>query len=357
MNERGYSLAELLVSMVIMLSVTGAIFSLVNPTQGASQAQPEVADLNQRMRVATDQLTKDLVMAGAGVYAGANSGSLANYFAPILPRRVGLENADDFTIARSDAISLAYVPNTYSQTTITSPMPNVSAELKVSAQPNCPQGEQLCGFKEGMAVIIFDTAGHFDPFTITQVQDAAGHLQHRGQQFSHSYDSGAQITQVEMHTYYFDDTNLQLRHYDGASTDLPVADNVVGLRFDYFGDAAPPTSPKPPAGVENCLYDNLGNLKGGLATLAPTDGSLAALPLAMFTDGPWCGAGSSQFDADLYRIRKVRVTLRLQAASDDFRGTNPSLFARPGRARGGERFIPDFNTVFDVVPRNLNLTR
>jgi prepilin-type N-terminal cleavage/methylation domain-containing protein len=44
-SEAGYTLTELLVSVAIMLVVTGAIFSLVNPAQGSAQVQPEIADL------------------------------------------------------------------------------------------------------------------------------------------------------------------------------------------------------------------------------------------------------------------------------------------------------------------------
>ena len=47
-SESGYSLVELLVSAAMMLTVTGAIFGLMNPAQGSSQAQPEVADMQQR---------------------------------------------------------------------------------------------------------------------------------------------------------------------------------------------------------------------------------------------------------------------------------------------------------------------
>ena len=49
--------------------------------------------------------------------------------------------------------------------------------------------EELCGFKEGMDVIIFDMSGNYDTFTITQVQDPAAHLQHRGQDLNYSYES------------------------------------------------------------------------------------------------------------------------------------------------------------------------
>jgi len=39
-SEAGYTLLELLVSTAIMITVTGAIFSLMNPAQGNAQAQP-----------------------------------------------------------------------------------------------------------------------------------------------------------------------------------------------------------------------------------------------------------------------------------------------------------------------------
>ena len=170
-SEAGYSLIELLVSSAIMITITGAIFNLVNPAQGASQTTPEVSDIQQRARVASDVLFRELMMSGAGTYQGPVTGSLVNFFAPIVPRRVGRTSPDAINVFRSDTITLAYIPNTYSQTTISGSMPNVSAELKVTNQPNCPSGQELCGFTEGMEVIIFDTSGNFDTFTITQVQE------------------------------------------------------------------------------------------------------------------------------------------------------------------------------------------
>ena len=65
-GDAGYSLIELLISTAIMITVTGAIFGLMNPAQGNAQAQPEVADMQQRMRIGSDALFKELVMTGAG---------------------------------------------------------------------------------------------------------------------------------------------------------------------------------------------------------------------------------------------------------------------------------------------------
>src|SRR6476661_2425478 len=93
-SESGYSLIELLISTAIMITVTGAIFTLMNPAQGNAQTQPEVADMQQRMRVGNETLFKELMMAGAGPYQGSITGSLVNFFAPILPRRTGAINPD-----------------------------------------------------------------------------------------------------------------------------------------------------------------------------------------------------------------------------------------------------------------------
>lgn len=376
-DEAGFSLIELLISTAIMLTVTGAIFSLMNPAQGSAQAQPEVADIQQRMRVSNELLFKEVVMAGAGPYQGAIRGSLVDFFAPIIPRRLGKTAPDAKTVVKTDAITLMFVPNSYSQTTIEARMPNTSAELKVTAQRNCPGNNELCGFTEGMEVMIFDNlgSGSFDMFTITHVQGQAGHLQHRGQIFSRAYEVGASITQIQSNTYFLDRTQRKLMRDDGDGNVVPLVDNVVDLQFDYFGDPVPPMLPKPPLGVANCLWDNaqpVANYKSAeMPTLTADEGGLTRLDPALLKNGPWCGGGTNEFDADLLRIRKIRVTLRIQAALPQLRGKDAGgaavgscnsagytgRFMCPGTAQGGEKYIPDYIVVFDVTPRNLNLTR
>jgi hypothetical protein len=353
--DAGFSLVESLIATVLMLIITGAIFGYVAPSTTMSRAQPEAMDMQQRARIGTDMLFRDLFMAGAGVYAGPQTGALTNFFAPIIPRKMGMTGADAYTVARTDAITISYIPNTYSQTTIRQAMPVTSAELKVEDIPNCPKHNQLCGFEIGMQVLIFDEQGHFDFFTITQVQDDAGHLQHRGQGLSYPYQPGAIVTQAESHTYYYDAVNKQLRHYDGYVTDKSVVDNVVGVTFEYFGDPNPPMLPKPPLGTANCLYDTAGNLVAG--TVLSTDGgSLARLPIAMFGDGPWCGANDNRFDADLLRVKKVRATLRVQASQSSLRGTG-SDYAVQGTSKSAHGALRDYSLSFDVSPRNMNLGR
>ncbi len=361
-HESGFSLVELLVSMTIMLTVTGAIFWLVDPSQSISRAQPEAADMQQRLRVSADIMAKDLIMAGAGTYSGSIAGSLANFFPPILPRRMGATLNDPSMSYFSDRITISYVPNTAAQTNVRDPMPQPSSEIKVDPQPGCPVNDALCGFAVGMRVIIFDDTGAFDFFTITEVQTDSLHLQHRppNPDFSKAYTplEHARIAMVETHIYYLDAAQTQLRHYDGWVTDLPVADNTVGLEFRYYGDPNPPLMPRPLIGMSNCILDVAGNPK--LPTLPSGGQSLIELPAAMLTDGPTCGLPPNEFDADLYRIRKVAVRLRMQAGPAELRGQNPAgwtLFQNPGRSTSAYRNLPDFEMSYEIAPRNLNLAR
>jgi hypothetical protein len=359
-SEAGYSLVEMLVASAIMLAVTGAIFGLVNPSQGTADTQPEQSDLQQRMRIGNDILFKELMMTGAGPYFGSRRGSLLNFFAPVLPRRTGLLNADEPHVVKDDVVTLAYVPNTFSQTSIAQAMPPNSPEMKVTTPPNCPGypvKKDLCGFEIGDTVIIFDSSGIWETFTLTQVQSDAAHLQHRGQQLDYEFPAGSTVTQIVNDTYYLDRNTNQLLRYDGGnSPDVPLVDNVVDLRFEYFGDVNPPLAPKPPVGTANCLYDAAGNYTAAMPVLAADEGSLAILTPAMLSNGPWCGSVSNEFDADLLRVRKLRVTLRMQAASRSLRGSGP-LFFYPGTSQGGNRMVPDYIVRFDVTPRNLNLIR
>ena len=66
-SERGFSLIEVLVSIMITLIVMGAVFGLLTKGQRSFQREPEVADLQQSARTALDLVTKDILQAGAGL--------------------------------------------------------------------------------------------------------------------------------------------------------------------------------------------------------------------------------------------------------------------------------------------------
>ena len=354
-RQAGFSLIESLLALTLLLIVMAAIFGLVNPSSIASHTQPEAVDVQQRARVAADALQRDLMMAGAGLTSGPATGPLSSFFPAVIPRRMGLKSADPHHVARTDVITLYRAGPGYLQTTLRDPMAQGVLSLTVNDAPNCPARNGVCGLSPDMTIVVFDQAGQFDWFTVRQTQNPVVALQTHQTGLASAYPAGAFVAAAESDTYWHDPATRQLRHYDGYQTDVPVADNVVGLSFEYFGDPDPPTRPKPPVGTTNCLYDAGGNLIGGLTQLG-TQGSLAPLPLSILTDGPWCGAGDNRFDADLLRVRSVRVTLRIQATQAAHRGTGPD-HVNPGAARTALKIVPDYSAPFIVTPRNLGLGR
>jgi len=66
-SERGFSLLEVLISIMITLIVMGAVFGLLTRGQKTFQREPEVADLQQSARTVLDLVTRDILQAGAGL--------------------------------------------------------------------------------------------------------------------------------------------------------------------------------------------------------------------------------------------------------------------------------------------------
>ena len=175
-------------------------------------------------------------------------------------------------------------------------------------------------------------------------------------------------------------------HYDGFHTVVPVLDEVVGLNFEYYGDPQPPAmvdgnglksqdvtyGPRPPVlgqvkgtwpAGENCTIQVVGGIQQPrLANLGAAGTGLVRLTAAQLTDGPFCpdGTNTNRFDADLFRIKKIRVSLRLQTGDASLRGSltdgQNAMFVNTGRATG-DRQVFDQQIRFDVTPRNMNLAR
>ena len=368
----------MVISMSVMLAVTAGVFSLMNPAQGTFSTQPEVADMQQRLRVAQDTLYKDLVMTGGGAYQGSMSGSLLYFFAPVLPFRQGTSNDDPPGTFRTDIITLMYVPATMAQTSLSTKGPSLnSSEIGVNAEAGCPPSDALCGFKSGMTVMMYDDSGNYDVFEITNVQANALHLQHKNDKLTYTnYEPNTtKIVQSSYFEYYLNTDTNQLMFYDGTSKpDVPVVDNVVGLSFEYYGDPQPaiiknPTDastkwvttygPKPKLNTANCAFTAANQPQPRLDTLGAAGSGLVKLDSTRLTDGPWCpnDASLNRWDADLLRIRKIGVTVRVQAALASLRGPASALFTRGGTSLGGGKWVPDQEVRFQVTPRNLNLGR
>ena len=111
---------------------------------------------------------------------------------------------------------------------------------------------------------------------------------------------------------------------------------------------------------ENCVFKIVdGQHQPRLSVLGAGGIQQVKLDPAIFKDGDvYCADATkkTRYDADLLRIRRVRVKLRVQAGLESMRGAG-SLFVNPGTSTSAERYVPDQLIQFDITPRNLNLGR
>jgi hypothetical protein len=289
------TLPELMVAACVTALVAGAALAAVTPVQQGFAAQPEAASLAQRTRVVAELLSADLRRASL-----------------VFPMRVGDVGSDIArgVFFRNDVFSI-----------VTEPVEAVARGVVV---PSEIRSYHLKQDSEGV---------------------------------------------------------WQLMQYDGHASDQPAVEDVIALRVDYFGDPEPPNATvtergdvrvtygavPPPLSVddpgdswgagENCTIANAGGqYTARLEPIGPPH--ITLLTHSALIDGPWCPDASHafRFDADLLRVRRVRVQVRLQA-SRPFRGLAGSLFANSGSAGDPWRYVPDETITLEIAPRNVNVAR
>jgi prepilin-type N-terminal cleavage/methylation domain-containing protein len=382
----GFSLVEVLVAMALTTTLLACVFALMNPAEGAFASQPEVADVQQRLRVAVDSLRGGLVRAGAGADVAGQTGPLIHFFAPVLPFREDLSGGHGIDAIRTDAVTAFEVSLTAAQTTLADDLLPGNLTARVVPERGCQAGTNLCGFSPGMSVAVYDNTGNFGVFTVNAIKDASAEITlspRLEDSQSVAYRSGSNIVEVRVHSFSLKSDvrtqTFQLMQSDGpAGATVPVVDHLVGLSFDYFGEPRPPSlttgvasygPAPPPAGVqttaypagENCTFQRDPISGESSSRLPPLAAGVALVPLtaAQLTDGPWCpdDANVNRWDADLLRIRTIAITVRVEAALAALRGPAGVLFANAGSSRSASRWLPDQEIQLRISPRNMNLGR
>lgn len=387
-GARGFSLIELLVALSISVLVTSAVFAMLAPADGAFQVQPERADVEQRLRAAIDAVARDLTVAGSVPAIAAGSRGVAPA-AAVFPHRIGRRTPDAAGSFDASRVSLWSADPGAPHARLASPLASASGAATVAPGPGCVSGDASCGFRPGMTVAAIGTHGAFDLFTITAVSGMTLTLQHNLRDGPAVFaPSDTILAATTTRSYLLRDDRVsatpQLVRYDAAGgADVPVVDHVAALRFDYFGEAEPPSlvpgapatevprvsyGPLPPDAAvsvrgfpagENCVFARSAS---GLAVprLAALAASAALVPLGadLLTDGPWCpdAADPNRYDADLLRVRQVVMTVTVQAAVAALRGPAGPLFTRGGTARG-TRLVPDRTARVVMAPKPLGLGR
>jgi len=349
-SARGFTLVEVMVGAAISLATIALSCQLALDAQAAWRSSAARIDLQQRVRVAADLVARTVREAGGGPLSSPARAALMRGVPPVVPRRTGRRGAhasDDF---RADAFTVirAVADSEHGALFVTAAAGTPALELAPGGACTLP----ACGFAAGDSVMLLDASGRYDVFTVTAVLGLVLSVRHHGTNPSSSYPAGTPVLAVESQSFSFDPSARTLRVYDGDASDLPVFDDVVAVGVRYWGDTAAPVWPRPPVGEANCLYAADGSYHSALMPALGAAGHLVELAPSMLIDGPWCGSGDTRFDADLLRVRRIRISLRFQASDPAARGTGGG-FGNPGFARREAVLVPDRTVEIDVAPRNL----
>ena len=388
-STRGFSLAELVIALAITMTLTAVVFALVGPANSALQTQPEATDMQQRLRAATDALSRDLLVAGSPPYIAQGADQTTPLTAAaVFPMRVGRLSADAAGTVNPARIAVWSVSPTAPQARLASPLASTSGVATFVAGAGCRSGAPSCGFQTGTTVVVFDASGAWDVFSVTSVAGNTLTVQHNLRDAPLVHPAAASIiAEAVVRTYMVKDDAAagfaRLVRYEAAGgADVPVIDHVVDVQFQYLGEGEPPSpvlgtdpvaprvtyGPSPPSsGAQPSVYppgENCAFARTASGTVTPRLATLAAGPVlvplsaASLADGPWCpdSLNPNRYDADLLRVREIVATIRVEASADSLRGPAGPLFSRSGTARG-TRTIPDRSARLVLAPRSLNLWR
>lgn len=336
----GLTLVELLVALMLTLAVVGVVGSALPPVFDQVRAVPEAVDLHQRARGAADMVRAAIMSAGAGAALIADGG-LVRRVPAVLPRRL---LSDPPGAAWADRLSVLSVPALAPQAPLDAPLGIGDTVVRLAWHPSCGV-DGSCGFRRGDLAIVTGADG---AMALAEVVAVAGRSLTLGTAVDQAVGLPADVAQVRTTTLMADAARRQVRRIDDLAPSQPAVEEVVSMRVRYYGSPAPPRHPVVP-GVDTCAVAANGAPRLGL--LGPVPGPPVELTVAQFLDGPWCGQGAWQFDADLLRVRSVRVTLRLQAGSPSTRGRDPLRFAVPGTSVRRTQEVRDVEVeVFVPVP-------
>jgi hypothetical protein len=304
---RGTTLVEVLIAAAITLVVTAiAARGLVEATRTLAW-QPAASELAARADALTRQLHADLHAAGAGlrlpvdpvVGPAAGPGGLtpshrlASWLPAVLPRVVAIDGADPDSTASSDRVSIVAVADGAPQAAVRSRSP----QWALVAGPSCPDPLDGCGFRPGVPVLFLGRAPGLQLGDVEGV-DATG-LWLRG---IVETDAEAAIAGVEIVSYRFDAARGELLRARAGGRGLVVADRVTAFAVEWWGADA---------------------------------GGPVRLDTASLGDGPWEGRAPMRVDADLRRVRRLRIHARLAAEQADVAGLDVQVDVAPPALRGG----------------------
>lgn len=367
MSARGFSLVELLLAMIITLLVIASALVVAGSARSTFLVEPAALDTARRLREGTDAVAGALRGAGGALSAGDGVGWLGSSVPVVWP----LSNLDETPSASFSALWILRAVSAGGGGFTLVPQPGPAAALTLDRTNGaCPLTAAVCGFDVGDTAVVFDGRGHFDVFEIGSVSATLGQIMPTTP-LSRAYAAGSWMVEARADRFGLveqADGSNTLTRVTWAGAREPLVDGVIELDIEVWGQREPPwlrdasDGPglatyglHPPAADaadddgywldgEHCMAARIsGAPVTRLADRPDEDAGLTRLTPVDFEDGPWCphDGWPGAFDADLFRIRRVDLRLRVEVRATMFRGPAGRLFARGGTAADARQWVSD----------------
>jgi prepilin-type N-terminal cleavage/methylation domain-containing protein len=210
-SQRGMTLIELLVALVITGIITSAGYGLYLVQHEGWIIQEQVTNMQQNARVVMHELETKIRMAGYGLPGGID---------PIYAKNT---NPDTITVVFQNEINC--------EATLEYAMPTPSSELRCD-------GHDVSCFKENTWAYIYDPfadTGEF--FWITWVQVGSSHIQHNTMDLSRCYPAGSTVMYLDYYKFFIDATtnpdHPNLMRQGWGETPQVYAEDIEDLQFRY----------------------------------------------------------------------------------------------------------------------------
>ena len=364
----GFTLIEVLVSLVLVGLVLGLVAMVAVPVLDAFDADPAAADAAQRGRGVAQSLFDDIRAAGSGFIADPEDAPGAALPA-VWPD--GLALGPWTPGARAHVLSTWRAPRGAAHFVLNAAAPAGATVLSLHRPAFCVATWATCGVRASDEVLVHGPHGRMAVSSVRQVTppfELALTVP-----LVEAWPAGTRVSVIEAHTYDLRPdaaTGLsQITRRLGAGPATALVDYVTRFDVEWWIEGAAPrvvvappdvaedasAGPAPPyVGVaaaapwpdgENCAFLRDA---AGVARWRGSGGAAGdqLAPLTEFGDGPWCpsGAAAVRWDADLARVSAVRVVVGIAAAAATLR---PPVGL--GLRRPRSRLVPDL--LLDVTVR------
>ncbi|HXG87947.1 MAG TPA: prepilin-type N-terminal cleavage/methylation domain-containing protein [Vicinamibacterales bacterium] len=225
MNDRGFTLVELLVACLILSALSAAVVAMSLPSKTAFERTLASADLAGAARTALDRLTLEAREAGSGpTIIAASFAAVMNVAQPI----ADLETA--MPANPGEGVRLLTVERLAPQGVTTAPAAAGDSVITVdTGSLQCTQLGAACGLRGGMLVAIVDSA-RAELHTVTSVSGGAIRLQ---APLAGAFAAQAAVAAVSRLIYGLRrnaDGSARLVRLSAGGAEQPLVSNVAAFR-------------------------------------------------------------------------------------------------------------------------------